>query len=250
MCTLALYYKAFPGLPLLVAANRDEHYDRPSAAPVVLDGTPKRIAGRDLRVGGTWMGVNEWGLFVGILNRRGAGEVPASAKTRSRGLLCMDLLMHRCANSAYEFMQTHREAYQPFTVVVADRGYAWAAHNGNCTLSLTELTAGLHVFSSHAEVDWRSDKGDRAAKQFALLLDGCGPSELLPRLQVLLSDHSVPANGSGTRGEAICVHGEVSGTVSASIVTLIEAEQRFNFFHCPGAPCQDEFSSRLELPLR
>lgn len=249
MCTLALYYKAFRGMPLLVAANRDEHYDRPSAPPVLLKTTPKIIAGKDLRVGGTWLGVNERGLFVGILNRRGNGDATASATTRSRGLLCMDLLTHASADAVRGFIDRHRESYQPFTVVVADDRHSWAAHNGNGTLSLTELTPGLHVFSSHAEVDSHSDKSDRASKQFALLLDGFEPSALMPRLKVLLSDHSVPANGSGARGEAICVHGEVSGTVSASVVLLAEARRRFEFFHCPGPPCQNNFGSASELPL-
>lgn len=255
VCTLALYYKEFPGLPLLVAANRDEHYDRPSAAPGILDTKPKIIAGKDLRVGGTWMGVSEAGLFVGILNRRGNGDAVPNGLTRSRGLLCMDLLMHASAGDGQRFIESHQESYQPFTVVMADSNRAWAAHNGGGGLSLTELTPGLHVFSSHAEVDWRSDKGDRAAKQFATLLEGFDVSAnhsqaLLARLQVLLSDHSVPANGTGARGEAICVHGEVSGTVSASVVALIEAEQQFTFFHCPGPPCRNDFSARLELPIR
>lgn len=240
---------------MLVAANRDEHYDRPSAQPAILDTKPKIIAGKDLRVGGTWMGVSEAGLFVGILNRRGNGDAVPNGLTRSRGLLCMDLLMRPSASDGQRFIESHQEPYQPFTVVVADRNRAWAAHNGGGALLLTDLTSGLHVFSSHAEVDWRSEKGDRAAKQFATLLDSfdglaCDGQTLLAPLQILLSDHSVPAKGSGARGEAICVHGEVSGTVSASVVTLIDAEQKFRFFHCPGPPCQNDFSARLELPTR
>lgn len=255
MCTLALYYRALPDLPLLVAANRDERYDRPSTAPSLLETDPKIIAGKDLRVGGTWMGVNEDGLFVGILNRRGVGEAAAERATRSRGLLCTDLLMRPSAKSGHEFIQSHRESYQPFTVVVADNQRAWAAHNGNGVLALTELAPGLHVFSSHAEVDLRSEKSDRASKQFAALLDGFAPvvpgrERLLERLQTLLGDHRAPADREDARGEAVCVHGEVSGTVSASIALLGATERCFEFFHCPGPPCRNSFGAAVKLPVR
>src|SRR5258706_13330667 len=70
VCTLALYFHCFASYPVIVAANRDEHYDRPTAPPALLNDEPAMIAGKDLRAGGTWLGVNEYGLAVGILNRR------------------------------------------------------------------------------------------------------------------------------------------------------------------------------------
>ena len=81
----------FEDFPLIVAANRDEHYDRPSAAASLIETTPKIIAGRDLRAGGTWLGVNSAGLMVGILNRHLDGQNFLVADARSRGLLCMPL---------------------------------------------------------------------------------------------------------------------------------------------------------------
>jgi len=50
--------------------------------------------------------------------------------------------------------------------------------------------------------------------------------------------------------EAICVHGEVSGTVSASIAILSDANHEFEFFHCPGAPCQNSFAAAVKLPIQ
>ena len=255
MCTLALYFKAFQKFPLLIAANRDEHYDRPSLTPDLIETEPAIIAGKDLRVGGTWMGVNEKGMFVGILNRRANGAINPVVATRSRGLLCMDLLMRASAYNACDFIREHRQPYQPFTVVVADENRAWAAYNGSDGVLLVELSQGLHVFSSHAEVNLHSEKGDRASKQFATLLTDLAPGRddrvsILARLQLLLSDHSVPADGEGARGEAICVHGEMSGTVSASVAVLSAADRQFEFFHCPGAPCRNIFGEALRLALR
>src|SRR5438309_9782695 len=100
MCTLALYFRVFENFPLVVAANRDEHYDRPSAPPQILSLNPKIVAGKDLRVGGTWLGINEHGVFAAILNRRGNGEQSAVSQARSRGLLCLDVLKRQSAREA------------------------------------------------------------------------------------------------------------------------------------------------------
>src|SRR5882724_738560 len=129
VCTLALYFRMFEDFPLIVAANRDEHYNRPSAAPSLIETTPKIIAGRDLRAGGTWLGVNAAGLIVGILNRHVDPNSPA-ADRRSRGLLCMDLL--RCSSSAAAevFMKNHQARYNPFTLLCAYKNDAFVSSNG------------------------------------------------------------------------------------------------------------------------
>jgi uncharacterized protein with NRDE domain len=217
-----------------------------------MEASPRIIAGKDLRVGGTWMGVSEYGLFAGILNRRSSGEV-AGTDTRSRGLLCLDLLKSSDANKAASFIGSHRERYQPFIVVVADQKRAWAAYNSGERIQINELSPGLHVFSSHAEVDWRSEKADRAAKQFATLLGAPPQSDskaFVASLQTFLSDHTTPAVNGDSGREAICVHGEVSGTVSASIAILSDAKNEFEFFHCPGAPCQNSFAAAVKLPIQ
>ena len=69
MCLLALQYKSVPEAPILVAANREEAYDRPSLIPAIQPGKPRVLSGVDARAGGTWLGVNQNGLFVGAANR-------------------------------------------------------------------------------------------------------------------------------------------------------------------------------------
>lgn len=89
MCVLALLIDRHPGFPLIAAANRDEFYDRPSALPQALE--PGIVGGRDLRGGGTWLGINRRGLFVAITNRAAPERTPDSW---SRGLLAREAL--RC----------------------------------------------------------------------------------------------------------------------------------------------------------
>jgi uncharacterized protein with NRDE domain len=126
---LALYFNVFAEHPIIVAANRDEHYDRSSAPPNLIGRNPAIVAGKDLVAGGTWLGVNEHGLSVGILNRRVTQE-QKPANFRSRGLLCLDLLGLKSAACAEAYLhEPQKSVYQPFTLVFADGAQAWTAAN-------------------------------------------------------------------------------------------------------------------------
>ena len=94
MCTMAILYRVARGTPILVAANREERFDRPTQYPKIQSGSPRVVCGIDRRAGGTWLGVNQFGLFCAVTNRRKA-NVPA--EPRSRGLLCRELLDLRTA---------------------------------------------------------------------------------------------------------------------------------------------------------
>lgn len=254
VCTLAIYFHMLPDYPLLLAANRDEHYDRPSAQPALLECAPKMIAGRDLRVGGTWLGVNEHGVVAALLNRRVNSHNIAFPDARSRGLLCMDLLACRSAAEAESFLQDHRGSYNPFTALVADRSAARVSYNAGQRIMTQKLEPGLHVFSSAAEFDLHSAKADRAYVLFGevaarLRKSDDAEREAVTALHKALSDHSVPP-GSNDLGDAICVHRDNSGTVSSSIVIGSGNEACFKFFHCAGAPCQNSFAAPLEIEVR
>src|SRR5687768_14892620 len=94
MCLLAVQYRLVPESPILVAANREEYYDRTSLSPSIQSGKPRVLCGIDQKAGGSWLGVNQGGLFIGICNR--ATVTPLFGQ-RSRGLLALDLM--RCSNA-------------------------------------------------------------------------------------------------------------------------------------------------------
>lgn len=87
MCVLAVFLGLDPERPLVVAANRDEFYGRPSQPPQVLN--PGVLGPRDLQGGGTWLAVNEQGLFAAVTNRRAPAK---TADSRSRGLLVLEAM--------------------------------------------------------------------------------------------------------------------------------------------------------------
>lgn len=253
VCTLAIYFRMLPDYPLVVAANRDEQYDRPSAPPQRLDTVPTIIAGRDLRAGGTWLGINRHGLLAAMLNRRISGGHVAAPNARSRGLLCMDLLARRSVADADSWLGNHHAFYNPFTALVADRSEASVSYNAGKKIVTERLKPGLHVFSSAADFDLRSSKADRAYSLFGALASALrNPSaqrDTVAALRSALGDHSLPV-GSADRGDAICVHRENSGTVSSSIVFLSSAGSGFELFHCSGAPCENDFAESLDLKIQ
>ena len=254
MCTLALYFKVFPGYSVVLAANRDEHYDRPSVPPSIIGGSPRIVAGRDLRAGGSWLGINEYGLLVGILNRRQHRDPVVHAAYRSRGLLCLELLrLRQVAELDQVFLDLAPADYQPFTVVCADTDRACIAYNTDQTIERIGLSDGLHVFSNSFEFGASSEQIDRVYQLFLKLSEDCdrqfSAGAYLNVAAKALGNHALNDDLNDPR-DAVCVHGGISGTVSSSIIFFSDAERQFQMHYCAGAPCQNPFSLCSILDVR
>jgi uncharacterized protein with NRDE domain len=249
VCTLAIYFQASDELPVVVAANRDEFYERPAAPPVPLAGEPWIVAGRDLVAGGTWLGVNGHGVVAGIVNRR-SHTMPDPAR-RSRGQLCLDVL--RAASVATARLYVERDPgtlYNPFNLLIASPSTASVTGNASGTMSSTLLTPGVHLLTNLELNDFECP---RIAKSHTLFdaarrhLRADGIAKLLPALRAILSDHSTPLDPrSDGPPNNLCVHTERFGTRSSSILMYVAREGRFRFWHANGPPCQAEYG---EVPL-
>src|SRR5687767_15118767 len=99
MCLIAFAHDAHPAYRLVLAANRDEFYDRPTAPAAWWKDAPQVLAGRDLRAGGTWMGVTRDGRFAAVTNFR--ESAPQRADALSRGDLVADFLRGATAAKSY-----------------------------------------------------------------------------------------------------------------------------------------------------
>ena len=62
MCVIYLAYEQHPEYPLILLANRDEFYERPTAPAGFWTDFPQIYGGRDLVRGGTWLGVAKPGF--------------------------------------------------------------------------------------------------------------------------------------------------------------------------------------------
>jgi uncharacterized protein with NRDE domain len=246
MCTLAVYVRATAEIPLLVAANRDEFFLRPTAEPTVIAYRPVVFAGQDLSAGGTWFGVNQHGLVVGLLNRRQGTGLDSSR--RSRGLLCLEVLQTRSPGEASALLRAERaDAYNGFNLLVADAREAFVATNPSGHVQLTPLAAGVHLLTNLALND---PTCPRIAKSSALFRDVALPGaddieQVIPSLRSILSDHSTALDPRATTIDTLCVHLDGYGTRSSSIVA-ITAGGRLRYWHAAGAPCRTDYA---ELPV-
>lgn len=116
MCILFLAIQQHPDYPLIIAANRDEFHDRPSASMHYWEAHPDILAGRDLLKGGTWLGVNRQGAFAAVTNFR-TGK-PVSDEARSRGELVTDYLTNTDSNQSFtNRLADKADQYSPFNLV-------------------------------------------------------------------------------------------------------------------------------------
>jgi len=256
MCTLAIYLRQFENYPLVIAANRDEHFARASEAPKLWNGDPAILAGKDLVAGGTWLGANSAGIAAAIVNRK--VQIEPQDAPRSRGLLCLDMLQAATladARAALPFEDAGR--YQPFLLLVASAQGAFAAYNAASEVELINLPSGLHVFGNTSFTEQDGKKLDHARGLFAktgealapILKDAASLEAAVRILHDALGDHTV-VESADTKG-ALCVHvpGADYGTVSSSIIFQSQNDGQFHFYHAPGPPCRTEYQPAASLPI-
>ena len=119
MCLVALAWKAHPHWRLLMAGNRDEFHARPTA-PLQRWSSPhdKLIAGRDLRSGGSWMGVSRGGQAAVVTNVR---DPTAPTGGPSRGeLIASYLAGGQVATDYADNLASRAPEFAPFNLLVAD----------------------------------------------------------------------------------------------------------------------------------
>ena len=255
VCTLALYFRVFEEFPLIVAANRDEYFSRPSVPPMVLATAPLIVGGRDLVAGGTWLGINERGLLAAILNRKSGGGERAANSLRSRGLLCLDLLALPDSARGRNFLEAQNGAtYRPFNLLVADENSALVASNVGAEIRWIPLAPGLHVLGNTSVYDPSSEKMNRAYVLFAKLTDRLAQSPPNPALWIssigeILRDHAQEKDSKEPKN-TICVHADGYGTVSSTIVWYSRPDRRFHIYHSPGPPCRSSFIESRSVDIR
>ena len=128
MCLAVLAWCAHPRYRLIVAANRDEYHDRPAAALAPWPAPDELLAGRDLRAGGTWLGIDHGRRFGVITNYRDLYQAPLGAP--SRGGLIPDYL--RGASGAGEYLRAvepRAADYGGFNLLLADGESLWYGSN-------------------------------------------------------------------------------------------------------------------------
>lgn len=260
MCTIIALHRLRSDLPLVIAANRDELRARAALAPAELGRAPRRWGGRDAELGGSWMGVSERGLFVGLTNQR--TERAPDRQLRSRGEVVVEALGCADLRALERFVrQLDVRRYNPFNLLFGDGQTLWVAYArpSAATPELVELPPGLHVLANDRLGSPWFPKVERAR---ALVEPyATAPWEVLrPSLGQTLGDHAQPAQvpmpervaGMQATAElvqglqALCVHLPGYGTTSATLLALGQGRIAHYSF-AAGPPCCTAFEDQSEL---
>jgi uncharacterized protein with NRDE domain len=191
MCLILFSFKQHPRYPLVVAANRDEFYDRPSSPAAFWDGVPGLLAGRDLVAGGTWFGVTKAGRIAAITNYREPGFHRFDAP--SRGKVVTDFLLGGETPGEYlRRLEQEANRYNGFSLVLGDPGRLFYFSNRN--EHPRELGPGLYGLSNRL-LDSPWPKVEKGKKALADILSRSG-EDLAGALFRMLADRKHPADGA------------------------------------------------------
>lgn len=252
MCLALLAYDTHPRYRLILAANRDEVYRRPSEVAGFWRDDPRILAGRDLEQGGTWLGVTLKGRFAFLTNYRQPGADRPDAK--SRGVLVSDFLRGSEAPEAYLARVSRDDADYNGYNLIAGEGESVCYHS-NRGGEIRELGAGVYGLSNHL-LDTPWPKVKRGKETLFGLLERDGPP-LIDGLFEMLGDHSrpedahLPDTGIGLEWERLLSAAFITsadyGTRSSAVVligrdgSMTFIEQSFRPGGVPGERVRHEF---------
>jgi uncharacterized protein with NRDE domain len=227
MCLIVFAWQVIPGTPLIAAANRDEFYDRPAAPAAWWEDHPQVYAGRDLRGGGTWLGVTRDGRFAALTNIRAPSEKRSNAP--SRGALVANYLAGQATAQEYvDEIAINADSFNGFNLLVGDCNQLIWFSNGkkDDPRNGRPLAPGIYGLSNDL-LDSPWPKVVRTKAQFASLLCQGAPEEAFFEMltdTTRASDCRLPKTGVGMEMErllsAVCIESPNYGTRASTVVQL------------------------------
>lgn len=224
MCLIVFAWKLLPACPLIMAANRDEFFNRPSKAASWWEDSPDVYAGRDLHAGGTWLGVNRQGRFAALTNIRNG--LPSRTDVRTRGELVASFLNSEHGIDDYlAQVQKTADQYNGFNLLLGDGERAFWFSNEKQSAAV-KLEPGIYGLSN-GSLDSPWPKVVRAKAQFASLLCQNAPDDAYFEMladTAPAADHRLPETGVSLEWERllspICIESPEYGTRASTLVKL------------------------------
>lgn len=232
MCLITFAYKTHPVYELVFAANRDEFYSRPTRPAKFWGTDPDVLAGKDLKAGGTWMGINKRGKFAAITNFRDMSNVMNNAPTR--GKLVTEYLI-RPGNTETYLQQVHKDAdrYNGFNLLAGTVEGLW--YYSNAKKNITAVDAGIHGLSNHLlNTSWTKVERARQALATALKKETITGEEIFEFLRDdrPAPDDTLPDTGLSYEMEKavspVFIKAEEYGT-RCSTILLIDKQRHVTF---------------------
>jgi uncharacterized protein with NRDE domain len=146
MCLIFFALKKHPDYKLIIAANRDEFYNRKTAPAAFWNEHPHLLGGRDLEAMGTWLGMTTQGKISMLTNYRDPKNINPAAP--SRGKLVSDFLVENVDPENYlHKVAASGSLYNGFNLITGNESSLW--YYSNYDLGIQKLTQGVFGLSNH-----------------------------------------------------------------------------------------------------
>lgn len=215
MCLIVLGHRASSRFPLILAANRDEEYARPTHDAHAWDDAPDVIGGKDALYGGTWLAVRRGGRFAAVTNLRGA-----TRKNKSRGFLVRDFVTgHDDVETYAQRIAAEADQYAGFHLIAGD---AYGEMMYIAPDLQTPLAPGVHAFSNApAGEEW-----PKVATAIAHLQSSLSIENVDTLVDDLIRFLCTPLGTSSPQSE-VFINGDVYGTRSSTVIVATQNEILF-----------------------
>lgn len=196
MCLILFSYDQHPTYQLVVAANRDEFYDRPTAPAHFWEEGDGILAGRDEEAGGTWLGITRTGRWAAVTNYRDF-TTPPKGDAPSRGHLVTSFLRSEAAPAAFlEQLDAQKDEYNGFNLLAGTTSELGYVSNRDGEFRLLE--PGLYGISNHLlDTAWPKVVRGKEALREQLEAEEIAPEPLLEMLSdtTVAPDEELPDTG-------------------------------------------------------
>lgn len=203
MCLILFSWDDHPNYRLVLATNRDEFYERPTAPATFWEDAPDVLAGRDEKAGGTWMGVTRTGRWAAITNVRDPDRRRPDAP--SRGHLVSRYLKGTLSPGTYaRVVADHAADYNGFNLLVGNAETVYYLSNRGARVQA--LDPGLYGVSNHLlDTGWPKVERGKKKLRHELERDTIASERLLDFLYDTKrpDDEALPDTGIGIAGERL-----------------------------------------------
>lgn len=225
MCLINFHFKDHPTYKLIVVANRDEVYDRPTAPAHIWEDKPMILAGRDLLQKGTWLGVTKNGRFAALTNFRNPSDT--NEYPTSRGDIVTDFLVSN--DSPQDFLSDlaiNRDQYAGFNIIVGDSEQLYYYNNNENQIK--SISPGTHSLSNQfLNSSWpKVTKGRKKLHNYVQNKEAVQVEDLFTIISDAekAPDHELPSTGIPIELERklspLFIKTDNYGTRSSTIVTI------------------------------
>ena len=232
MCLILFAHKAHPKYKLIVAANRDEFYARPTQPADYWEENPNILAGKDLEAGGTWLGINRIGKVSLLTNFRDLKNIKSEAP--SRGHLVSDFLKSDTQPKQYlDQIETIGDQYNGFNLICGDWNNLY--YYGNYQNEVHKIESGIHGLSNALlDTPWPKVVKGRANLEKVMQQELIEPEQLFELLydDQKAGDAHLPDTGVGYELEKMLsplfIKSENYGS-RCSTVLLVDLDDQITF---------------------